>query len=231
MPATDDVQELPETEWPDALSREVRRIRRWPAIDPDSLSVATDGTGRARIGFTARTERLLEPGPTPIQDSEPIILVYGSIDAVGLNAPAVWSGRPDFPRDIGHINPTPADRPASLCLARAGLQPVYDRYGIDGVLDRLMNWMHDAKTGQLMKDGWEPVPMGEGQDARGGYFDIGVFQELALKHGGGVGWRCGVARLLTEEFGGKVVFMRPELDLGDDAQVQAARKQVQDTLP
>ena len=48
MPATDDVQELPETEWPDALSREVRRIRRWPAIDPDSVSVVTNSAGRVR---------------------------------------------------------------------------------------------------------------------------------------------------------------------------------------
>ena len=228
MPVADDVHELPEKKWPDALNREVRRIRRWPAIAPDSVSAVKDAAGLVRIGFTVRTERLLEPGQARIQDLEPVTLVYGSIDAVGLNAPAVWSGRPDFPRDIGHINPTPPDHPASLCLARAGLQPVYDRYGIDGVLDRLMSWLHDAKTGQLMKDGWEPVPMGEGQNALGGFFNIGVFQELALQHDNGAGWRCGVARLLTEEFGGKVVFLSPEIDLSDDAQVQAARKQVQE---
>ena len=226
MSGADDVQALPEKDWPDTVVHEVRRIRRWSAVESDSLSVATDGAGRLRIGFTTRTERLLEPAPTPIQDIEPITLVYRSIEAVGLNAPSVWSGRANFPRDIGHINPTHADRPASLCLARAGLQPVYDRYGMDGAMDRLMDWLHDAKTGQLMKDGWEPVPMGEGQEARGGYFDIGFFQELALKQEGGVGWKCGVARLLTKEFGGKVVFLSPELDLTDDTQVQDARKRV-----
>ena len=229
MSDVDNVLELPEKDWPDALTREVRCIHRWPAIDSNGLSVVTDGAGCLRIGFAVETERLLEPGPTLIQDKEPISLVYRSIDAVGLNAPSVWSGRSDFPRDIGHINPTPADRPASLCLARAGLQPVYDRYGVDGVLDRLMDWLHDAKTRQLMKDGWEPVPMGEGQEARGAYFDIGFFQELALKHDTGVGWSCGVARMLTEEFGGRVVFPTPALDLSDESKVQAARAQVQGT--
>ena len=229
MSDADDVHELPEKDWPDRLLREVKRIRRWPPVDSGGLSVVTDRLGRVRIGFAARTERLLEPGPTPIQDIEPVTFVYWSIDAVGLKAPSVWSGRADFPRDIGHINPTPADQAASLCLARAGLQPIYDRYGVDGVMDRLMDWLHDAKTGQLMKDGWEPVPMGEGQEARGGYFDIGFFQELASKHETGVGWKCGVARLLTEEFGGRVVFLTPELDLTDDAQVQDARKRVQGT--
>lgn len=228
MAVEDDVRELPEKDWPDALSREVRRIRRWPAIELGSVSVYTDGAGRVRIGFRVWTERRLEPGPTPIEDVEPITLIYGSANAVGLNAPAVWSDRADFPRDIGHINPTPPGHPASLCLARAGLQPIYDRYGVDGVLDRLMTWLHDAKTGQLMQDGWEPVPMGEDQDVRGGFFSIGFFQELALNQDAGVGWRCGVARLLSEDLGGKVVFLSPELDLSDDARVQAACKQVQE---
>jgi len=225
----DDIHELPKKDWPGALTREISRIRRWPAVDSDSLSVTTDEADRLRIRIDLRTERLLEPAATPIQDIEPVTLVYVSVDAVGMHAPAVWSARPDFPRDIGHINPTPPDDPASLCLARAGLQAVYDRYGVDGVLDRLSDWFHDAKTGQLMKDGWEPVPIGEGQEACGGYFNIGFFQELALKQDGGTSWCCGVARLLTEELGGRVVFLTPALDLNDDAQVQAVCRQIKET--
>lgn len=224
-----DNRALPEKDWPDALTREVSRIRLWPAVDSDSLSVTADEVDRLRIGFDFRTERLLEDAATQIQDIEPVTLVYRSVDAVGMHAPAIWSARTDFPRDIGHINPTPPEHPASLCLARAGLQSVYDRYGVDGVLDRLSDWFHDAKTGQLMKDGWEPVPMGEGQDARGGYFNIGFFQELALNEANNTGWRCGVARLLTEDLGGRVVFLTPAVDLNDDAQVQASSKQIRET--
>jgi hypothetical protein len=79
-----------------------------------------------------------------------------------------------------------------------------------------------------MKDGWEPVPMGEGQDARGGYFNIGFFQELAWNEAGDTSWRCGVARLLTEELGGRVVFLTPAVDLNDNAQVRASGKQIKE---
>lgn len=224
-----DNRALPEKDWPDALTREVSRIRRWPAVYSESLSVTTDEVDRLCIGFDFRTERLLEAAATPIQDVEPVTLAYRSVGAVGMHAPTVWSARTDFPRDIGHINPTPLEHPASLCLAWGGLQAVYDRYGVDGVLDRLTHWFHDAKTGQLMKDGWEPVPMGEGQDARGGYFNIGYFQELALNETGNSGFRCGVARLLSEELGSGVVFLTPAVDLNDDAHVEASRRQINES--
>ena len=217
---------LPEGDWTDTLTREIRRIRRCPAIERSAVSASTDKAGRVFVNFSLQTDHLSEPMSTPILDVEPITLVYSSIDHVGLNTPSVWSGRDGFPRDIGHINPTPADRPASLCLARAGLQPVYDRYGIDGVLYRLVNWLHDAKTGQLMLDHWEPVPMGDGQDFRGGFYDIAFFQQLALNHKPFGGSRFGVARLLAEERGGQVVFLSPEVDLTDATQQQAARKQI-----
>lgn len=227
MSSVHDLHELPECDWPHALHHEVRRIRRWPHIKDNSVSVVTDGLKRLRIGFTIETERLLEARSSPIQDWEPIRLVYHSVESVGLIAPFVWSARADFPRDIGHVNPTRLDQPVSLCLARAGLQPVYDRYGADGIVDRLVDWLHDAKTGQLMKDGWEPVPMGEGQAARGGYFDISYLQELALKYGAGIDWKCGMARLLADGVGGKVVFLTPALNLSNDQQVQRARKEIQ----
>ena len=220
------VQEIPEANWSDTLAHEIRRLCLCPVIDADSVSVSTDAQNRVRIAFGVRTDPLVEPVPTPIQCVEPIILSYSSIEVVGLRAPVVWSGRPDFPRDIGHINPTRLDNPASLCLARSGLQPVYDRYGINGVLDRLVNWLSDAKTGQLMIDAWEPVPAGEDQELRGGFFDIAAFQELALNHADRGGWRCGLARLLTKEFGNNVVFLTQELDIDNGAMVQAARDQI-----
>lgn len=213
--------DLQEKDWSDALKREVSRIRHWPAVDSSSLYVITDEKGRIRLGFNLQTERLLEPSATKILEIEPLNFVYTALDTVGLYAPAVWSDRPDFPRDIGHINPTPPESPASICLARSGLQPVYDRYGIDGVLQRLIDWFHDAKTGQLMKNGWEPVPMGEGQEIQGGYFNIGFFQELAFNHNEGVGWCFGLARLLKEGLPGRVVFLSQTYDLNVPEQVQA----------
>ena len=222
MVTNSQLQELLEQDWTAALGREVQRIRLWRTVDAKGITVSTDSVGRLRIGFTVRTDRLLEPSPTEIQTLEPISLVYRSLDAVGQVAPFVWSDRLDFPRDIGHINPTPADQPASLCLARAGLQPVYDRFGVDGVVDRLVSWFHDAKTGQLMADGWEPVPMGDGQNRGAGFLEIGHFQEMAWRADEGNGPRYGVARRL----GNLVEFLSSEVDPTNDTQVREARRRI-----
>ena len=228
MQAAEYVHELPEANWPDALAHEVRRIFLCPVVERESVSVSADGQNHVRIQFRIRTDPLVEPIPTPILHVEPIILIYPSMEVVGLRAPVVWSGRPDFPRDIGHVNPTRPNHPASLCLARTGLQPVYDRFGISGVIDRLMSWLSDAKTGQLMIDEWEPVPAPEDQKFLGGFFDIATFQEMAMNHNVRGGWKCGIGRLLKEDLGNHVVLMTPELDLGNGIAVRVAREQIHD---
>ena len=40
------------------------------------------------------------------------------------------------------------------------------------------------------------------------------------------GWKCGIGRLLKKDFGNNVVLMAPELDLGNERAVQAAREQI-----
>ena len=216
----------PEAAWTDTLVHEVRLICLCPVIERQSVSVSTDSRNRVRIQFRVRTDPLVEPVPTPIRQVEPIILVYPSMEAVGLRAPAVWSGRSDFPRDIGHINPTRPGHPASLCLALAGLQTIYDRYGIVGVVERLFQWISDAKTRQLIIEDWEPVPAPEDQNFLGGFFDIATFQELAMNHCVRGGWRCGIGRLLTKDLGNSVVLGTPELDLDDEAAVRGARSKI-----
>ena len=226
MQADDYAQELPEAAWTDTLAHEVRLICLCPVIEGQSVSVSTDRRDRVRIQFRVCTDPLVEPVPTPIRDVEPITFTYPSMEDVGLRAPAVWSGRSDFPRDIGHINPTPPDHPASLCLARAGLQPIYDRYGVLGVVERLLHWISDAKTGQLMIEEWEPVPAPEDQELSGGYFDIATFQELAMNHCVRGGWRCGIGCLLKEDLGNGVVLVTPELDLENETAVRVARDKI-----
>ena len=226
MELEQEVREVPEREWSSALKRETTRIQRWSAVQQNSINVVIDGTELIRIKFNFLTDILVEPTPTPIQDIEPVAFVYASVDRIGLDAPAIWSMRSDFPRDIGHINATPVDHPASICLARAGLQAIYDRFGVDGMLDRMTDWFHDAKTGQLMKDGWEPVPMGVDQDLRSGCFDIGTFQQIAFNQTDDAHFCCGEARLLVEELGESVVFLAPPLNLDDANQVQVVTKRI-----
>ena len=140
---------LPEAEWTAVLRREVRRLALWPAIDASSLNVISGAQGLVFVVFDLQTDRLLEPTRTPIWDVEPLAFVYPSIEQVGQTAPSVWSRRADFPRDIGHINPRRADEPASLCLARVGLQPIYDHRGIDGVVEVASSSLASAGAGSF----------------------------------------------------------------------------------
>ncbi|HYC06192.1 MAG TPA: Mov34/MPN/PAD-1 family protein [Azospirillaceae bacterium] len=116
----------------------------------------------------------------------------------GFTAPSVVSRRADFPRDIAHLNPVPDDWPASPCLSRSsgGLAHLYDRFGTQGIVEALRNWMLDAAAGTLDPTEWHPVPMGAaalGRDAVAVIADPAFFQELAAggKQGG---FAAGVAR-------------------------------------
>lgn len=82
----------------------------------------------------------------------------------------------------------------SICLAIAGLTPIYDQFGLEGVLERLRSFLRDAKIGALMQDGWEAVPYGDLSSMCPGSIDVRFFQELAARQPGG-GVAFGVARV------------------------------------
>ncbi|HCR66524.1 MAG TPA: hypothetical protein DIW38_08435, partial [Oceanicaulis sp.] len=163
------------------------RIKRFPAVIDGTVVLAGDEHDRIEIQFDFRTDQLLDGVPdAPILDVEPIRLIYQTLDAVGRRAPWVHSGRADFPRDLPHLNPTADDDPAWLCLARSGVQAIYDRTGIEGVLLRLSDWLADAKIGALSDDGWDPVPLGFSKNWAFGYLDAKALQTHAesLPQGG-----------------------------------------------
>ena len=114
--------------------------------------------GQALIAFCIETDTLLDPTDREILDVEPVVFRYPTPTSIGSRAPQVLSGRNDFPRDLPHLFSASTDQPASLCLARAGLQPIYDSSGVRGVVERLLDWLCDAKTETLCEDGWEAVP-------------------------------------------------------------------------
>jgi proteasome lid subunit RPN8/RPN11 len=192
-----------------AVRRECAIIANSQGVDDNSISVEQSTDGKVRIVFGLSTEALAEKLQAPIQDSEPIVLVYTTADSIGIRAPeAVLSGRGDFPRQLGHLNAVPSESPASFCLARAGLQPLYDRFGVEAVLERLRSWMRDAQTGGLMADGWEPVPV-SGNVGRLGTIDAAVFQDLALRKRLNTNWTTGCAHVFLPEHGDYVqIFTR-----------------------
>jgi hypothetical protein len=193
-----------------AVRREMSLIALSAGVQKDTVQLRIDPRDAwVQISFALEMETPVERLDTRIEPVEPFVLVYGDIDAVGITAPKlVLSGRDDFPRNLGHLNPVRVDQPASLCLARSGLQPIYDRYGIEGIMVRLRTWMRDAMTGGLMSDGWEPVPFLATMPMRGGLIDPAAFQEIAAKRRAEIGWTSGVA-IITPPAQGDYVILSP----------------------
>lgn len=178
------------TSWPRIVRAEVGRIRRVRAVS-EPIAYEIQSGGKVRVSFLLKTDLPLEQGEWPIRDVEPIIFEYESADAVGRIGPTVLSGRDDFPRDLTHLNPVPPGSPASLCVARAGVQSIYDVQGVEGVVLRTLSWLNDAKVDALNQDGWEPVPPVAEADCILGYLDPLTLQEHAASHPeGGCAYFC-----------------------------------------
>ena len=192
---TEDLPELPDDDWTPALRREVGLLRAADGIYAASVTVKTNPDDQsALICFDIITDELTGDATAAIIDREPMVFSYAALDSIGTQAPMVVSGRKDFPRDIGHINPTKADTPACLCLARPDHQALYERFGVAGMAGRLVQWLRDAKTGGLMAEGWHPVPVMHGQKIYAGVFDASAFQEIAAT-AGIAGSTTGVVRI------------------------------------
>ena len=137
---------------------EIARLKQIKPICSKSIDYCVDSDGHALIAFSIETDTLLDPSNREILDVEPIVFRYPTPTSIGSKAPQVLSGRNDFPRDLPHLFPVSTDQPVSFCLARSGLQPIYDSSGVRGVVERLLDWLCDAKTETLCEDGWEAVP-------------------------------------------------------------------------
>lgn len=182
---------------PPAVRRELAVIAASAGVVDRSVEIVTEADGAVTIRFVLETERFVEKRPSAILDREPVELRYSAFAAVGVEAPLVTSGRADFPRTLPHLNPVLPDQPASLCLARAGLQTIYDRYGVEGLLQRLRSWMRAAQAGSLSDDGWDPVPIPVRTQVRQAWFDGARFQDLAVGAPAGTSVLTGVARVST----------------------------------
>lgn len=188
-----------------ALRREMAVIAASLGVREDTVVLETGTDGESvRISFVLQNEIPVVQPTSGVLPEEPVTFLYESANMIGVLAPLVLSGRDTFPRILGHLNPVPASQPASLCLARAGLQPIYDRYGVEGVIARLRSWMRDAMTGSLMADGWEPVPLPAGTSTRGGLLDASAFQEFAFKQHGEGGAAAGIAVISEPDVGDQV---------------------------
>jgi hypothetical protein len=161
---------------------EITRIARSPGVVESSIALLRVDEGEI-LTFDIMTEPTVEATAADVREIERIHFVYREGRAFGRTAPYnVLCDREDFPRKIGHLCSGEPGCRAAPCLALGGIQPIYERAGIEAIMTRLRDFLRDAKTGTLMMDGWEPVPFGVGQKLRMGQLEPRVFQEHALGH-------------------------------------------------
>lgn len=67
--------------------------------------------------------------------------------------------RVDFPLNLPHINPHIPGQLVSPCLFDGSLDELLHRFGLDAVVDQLVDWLHRAAGGTLIDaaQGWEPM--------------------------------------------------------------------------
>lgn len=200
---------------------ELSRISRSGPVIEESINASESEDGRFVVAFEIKTDLLLEEQETRILDVEPVVFRYPRKELVGRAAPIVSSGRPDFPRSLQHLITSGADEPAVFCLARSGLQPIYEHAGIEGVIARLVDWFRDAKTKSYHADGWEPVPVVWPENPILGYLNPRILQEHAAANpsGGYAYIRAQINRNYLNE-----VFIHAELPIIDLQNGEAVKK-------
>lgn len=193
---------------------EARRIETSAGVVADSLELLVADDGEV-LEFDIASEPTVNAPVADIRDVERICFVYKHGRRFGETAPShVLCKRQDFPRDLVHLCSTGPGGPAAPCLALGGLQPLYERVGIEAVMERLRKFLRDAKTGTLTIDGWEPVPFGVGQQPCGGEVIPHFFQDHAqanLEDGVAMGTAINI-----EVAGRRFVSVFPQIIAPDD---------------
>lgn len=188
---------------------EARRVEASAGVVAGSLDLTVGDEGDL-FEFDIATEPTVNPPAADVREVERICFVYKQGRRFGETAPShVLCKREDFPRDLVHLCSTGAGGLAAPCLALGGLQPLYERVGIEAMMERLRKFLRDAKTGTLTADGWEPVPFGVDQLPCGGEVIPHFFQDHAHAHLAD-GRALGVA-INIERDRGRFVVVFPEI--------------------
>jgi hypothetical protein len=57
--------------------------------------------------------------------------------------------RADFPLNLPHINPHREGELVSPCLFEGSLDELLHRFGLDAIVDQLIDWLHKAAAGHI----------------------------------------------------------------------------------
>lgn len=132
------------------------------ADDPVCVYIDTlENVTTAVVSFSIETGELPGVAHLPVEEIEPVVLTYRSLEEIGLASPArLTFCREGFPNPKYHVNSWPPSNCYGIepCLSGLRFPELFNTVGIQGVIRRAREWLIDAKTGNLLKDGWEPLP-------------------------------------------------------------------------
>ena len=123
--------------------------------EPTALGALTQIEVDVAVELPSRSRRR-GVSETGVRSVETCVLVFGT--EWPLSAPKPFL-RADFPLNLPHINPHREGELVSPCLFEGSLNELLHRFGLDAIVDQLIDWLHKAAAGTLLdlEQGWEPT--------------------------------------------------------------------------
>jgi hypothetical protein len=142
-----------------AIDDALDQLRRHQGILRVGDAVSIDGKTHVEIDVSVELpSRVQTKGEsnTGVRSTETCVLVFPS--DWPLSAPVPYL-RHDFPLNLPHINPYRAGSLVSPCIFEGSLDELLHRFGLDAIVDQLIDWLRDAAAGTLLDlaHGWEPT--------------------------------------------------------------------------
>jgi integrative and conjugative element protein (TIGR02256 family) len=93
---------------------------------------------------------------TGVRGVETCVLVFPTAWPLVAPIPLL---RVDFPLDLPHINPHRPGEHVRPCIYEGSPTELLHRFGLDAIIDQLIDWLHKAAAGTLidLAQGWEPT--------------------------------------------------------------------------
>lgn len=142
-----------------AISDAIDQLRRHRVVARVGEPVEVNGATLIEIDIPvelpsrARAEGISATG---VRSLETCTLVFSSRWPLRAPRPLL---RSDFPRNLAHINAHRPGAPVPPCVVEGSLDELLHRFGLDAVVDQIIDWLGKAASGTLidMTQGWEPT--------------------------------------------------------------------------
>src|SRR5437773_7237146 len=136
-------------------------MRRHPAVATVSESARDDDRGILALDVTFRVNlpnAWMARGESPNGVRAEEVVRFGFSSGFPLRPPTI-SLRPDFDRNLPHIQPWLEEGRPVPCIVDGPLSELIHHDGFQGVLNQTAVWLDRAALGQLIDPahGWEPV--------------------------------------------------------------------------